>query len=1080
MRTLVLTALIACGGVARKDGPAGDTASPSKTVATETTEPTDGSTVPATPVVALAPDAPDTTVELVAAATAEGPITWSWTVDGVDAGINIPLVTSDRTARGERWVVRAQVRGADGATAEGKAEVTIGNAPPGGEIAILGSTVGEDLVAVGRGLDPDDDEVVWSYTWSVDGEPAGIDDATVPSEVTGPGQTWQVTAIPHDGRAAGEPLSADVTLVDSPLELSVGITPEEPTSSDELRAEVDARDPDGLPVTLSYRWTIDGFEVGTGTTLDAGFVRDDTVTLEVTATDGLEEVVGESAVVVLNAPPIAASVVVSPSFPQTLDDVLCLAEGTDPDGDPIVWSYSWTVDGLPAGEGDVLPAVLTYRDAVLACTATPSDGLDEGEPVVDEGRVRNTPPTLAEVRVVPDRPATMDEVTVVAVPIDPDEADELTVSWSWTVDGEPAGEDDLSPEDFGEGSLLEVSVTVTDGTGVSDPVVAEARVNRLPVVTLELAPSEVDLALVADWSAVDPDGDPLTETWSWTVDGEPVPADGPSLPGPLEDGARVAVTLRVSDGLDEVVAEAEYLLSNRAPEPPSVRLEPEAPLAGDAVVCIAESAGDPDGDAVSVTARLELNGVVTDQIDWLATALDDTVRCVATATDGALEAEAEAALVVGPPRADNLLVILADDMGTDKVGAYGEFYDPPRTPNIDALASEGVLFRNAYASTVCSPSRANLLTGRHGRRTGLASVIRPHTTDYALPLDEYLLPELVGDVGWSSAVVGKWHLAGFLSDDPGLHPLASGFDTHRGMLGNPDQTLEADDDGGYYEWEYWIDGERTTSRDYLTTVNVDDAIELAATLPEPWVIYVSLGAPHAPYEAPPDELLSEPYDPDIGYWEIFDVMIEAMDTEVGRLIRTIDPAHTTVVFAGDNGTPNEFLRDPWDPDHAKGTIYEPAINVPLIVAGPDVTERGVESTALVHILDVFGTAQHLAGVPTRELPQPVDSVSLLPHLLDPHGPSQRTTLASEWFVPFDGGADPASEMLALRDERFKYVRLWDETFGFVAERLHDLQSGAVEGADLDGDNLLLEPLSPEAAAAYEVLSAAADHHQSLR
>ncbi len=432
--------------------------------------------------------------------------------------------------------------------------------------------------------------------------------------------------------------------------------------------------------------------------------------------------------------------------------------------------------------------------------------------------------------------------------------------------------------------------------------------------------------------------------------------------------------------------------------------------------------------------------------------------------------------MVGGPRLHNYLVILADDMGTDKVAAYGEHPSPPLTPRLDALAEEGVLFRNAYAATVCSPSRANLITGRHSRRHGLGQVIRPHSSDYVLSLDEYTLPEMLTSASppWATGLAGKWHLAGYLGPEPELHALQSGFDHHLGTLSNLDQTLEADDVGGYYDWEYWIDGERRTETQYATTVNVDDALLMMDVLPEPWFIFASLNAPHAPYEAPPDELLSEPYVPDDDWWVIFDVMVEAMDTEIGRLLDGTNRDDTVIVFMGDNGTPTEFVRAPWDPLRAKGTIYEAGINVPLLVTGPGVVEPGRESDALVHIVDLFGTAQHLAGVPRRELPSATDGTTLLPYLYDAMQPSQRETVVSEWFVPFDATVDPSAEMLAVRDDRYKYVRLWDEMIGVEAERLYDL--GAV---DIEGPDLLTGALSADESAALERLRAAADAHRSL-
>ncbi|MFT4626352.1 MAG: arylsulfatase B [Myxococcota bacterium] len=1074
---LVLWA-VACGGPVGGDKARDTAASPTASTPAGTTP--GGSTTstppPDAPVVAIAPPTPDTTADLIAGATASATVRWAWTVDGVDAGVEGSTVPAARTSRGETWTALAVATGPGGDSPPGTASVSIVNAPPVGEVTVEAGWTDADLVATPTAVDPDDDGVSWSWAWTVDGVDAGVDGAVVSAALTAPGQLWAVTATPHDGMDSGAPVVVEAEVGDRPPTVAVVLSPEVADRTDVLRAVVEAADPDGLGVSVSLEWSVDGVVLGSGSELAGGFVAGDTVVVDATASDGRLEAVASDSITIDNAPPVATDVAIVPAFPRTTDDVVCEATGTDADGDALTWTFAWTVSGADAGGTPSLAADAYVKSDTLVCVATPHDGVDSGTPGEDDTFVRNTPPALGAVWLVPERPGTTESVTVAYdPPVDPDESDALTVEWTWTVDGAPRGAGELPPEAFGPGAVLVATVVASDGTGASSPVLAEGVVNWPPVVTLALPAPIPDAPLVAEWSVSDADDDPVIVSWSWTVDGEPVFADGAVLDLPLAPDAVVRATLTADDGRDRTVVSAEVAGDNRPPEPADVRLTPEFPLAGDAVQCAADTPADPDGDPVSVTLMLELNGEPVESIDWLDTAMDDAVRCVATASDETHETVSEASLVVGPPRSDNYLIVLADDMGTDKVAVYDEFHDPPRTPNIDALAGEGVLFRNAYAATVCSPSRAQLLTGRHARRTGLGQVIRPLSSDYQLSLDEHILPELVAGAGWSSAVVGKWHLSGFLAPDPGLHPLVSGFDHHRGALGNPDQTLEADDVGGYYEWEYWVDGERSTSRDYITTVNVDDALMYAATLPEPWVIFVSLSAPHAPYEPPPDELLSAPYDPDIGYWEVFDVMIEAMDTELGRLLDGVDRSRTTVVFAGDNGTPEEFVRAPWDPLRAKGTIFEAAINVPLIVAGPDVAFPGSESAALVHIVDLFGTAQHLAGIPTRNLPNPVDSVSLLPHLLDPDAPSQRKTVASEWFVPFDAGDAPLSEMLAVRDERYKFVRLWDASFGVVAERMYDL-----EGVYLEGDNLLDGALSPSEEAARAALSAAADAHQALR
>src|SRR5262249_14087390 len=131
-----------------------------------------------------------------------------------------------------------------------------------------------------------------------------------------------------------------------------------------------------------------------------------------------------------------------------------------------------------------------------------------------------------------------------------------------------------------------------------------------------------------------------------------------------------------------------------------------------------------------------------------------------------------------------VLVVVGDDMGVDRVGAYHEVPEPGHTPRIDQLAAKGVLFRNAWSSPVCSPTRAGVLTGRHAFRTGIGQPLAYEiAASGALSLRETLLPEVLKHAAtpWHSVALGKWHLA--TVDYGGLfHPMLSGFEQHIGTM----------------------------------------------------------------------------------------------------------------------------------------------------------------------------------------------------------------------------------------------------------------------------------------------------------
>jgi arylsulfatase A-like enzyme len=371
---------------------------------------------------------------------------------------------------------------------------------------------------------------------------------------------------------------------------------------------------------------------------------------------------------------------------------------------------------------------------------------------------------------------------------------------------------------------------------------------------------------------------------------------------------------------------------------------------------------------------------------------------------------APAAAAPAERRRPNLLLVLADDLGVDLLRAYGLGSAPPCTPHIDGLAADGLLFRNAWANPVCSPTRAALLTGRHGFRTGIGS---PGGGGGWLDLTELTLPEVL--TSYASACLGKWHLGAGQLD----HPNASGFPHFAGIIG-----------GGIADYELWtkvVDGESFTTSVYATRDTADDAIACIRTLPQPWFLYVPFLAPHVPFHRPPDECCPAPacpdafcgsLPPDPSDPQLAKAMTEALDAELGRILAELDlhAPDTCVFFLGDNGTARAATEPPFDPDHAKGTPYQGGIHVPLIVRGPGVA-RG-ECQALVGATDLFATIAELAGVDgTAE-----DSVSLVPYFSDPGRPSLRRTLYSEQFTPNNGSPPYATHDRAIRDRRYKLIR----------------------------------------------------------
>lgn len=408
----------------------------------------------------------------------------------------------------------------------------------------------------------------------------------------------------------------------------------------------------------------------------------------------------------------------------------------------------------------------------------------------------------------------------------------------------------------------------------------------------------------------------------------------------------------------------------------------------------------------------------------------------------------------------NLLVVIADDLGVDGVSVYGEGTQPPPTPVIDALAARGVLFRNAWANPVCSPTRACLLTGRHSFRTGIGTAILPNGNAGVLLEEEWTLPEVLDwkRSGYATALIGKWHL-GDQRNGGLLSPNLAGFDHFAGFL--------AGNVNDYFDWPRVEDGVQITSTVYNTTAIVDDALTWIATAQEPWLCIVSFGAPHAPFHAPPSHLHTQnltgltPRTTPTPFWK---AMVEAMDAEMGRLFTQLGPvlARTNTIFLGDNGTPREVSEPPFLPSHAKSSAYEGAVNVPLIVAGPAVGASPREESVLLHAVDLFPTLLELAGVDAQLPFVHVDGVSCAARLADPTLPAPRTMLFAEFFdIPI---LYRVNGFVMARDERYKLIRRFN-LFGVIGEELYDLTNDPFETHDLNAG-----PLGPAEALRFQALS----------
>jgi arylsulfatase A-like enzyme len=384
------------------------------------------------------------------------------------------------------------------------------------------------------------------------------------------------------------------------------------------------------------------------------------------------------------------------------------------------------------------------------------------------------------------------------------------------------------------------------------------------------------------------------------------------------------------------------------------------------------------------------------------------------------------AFVVAAATRPNILIIVGDDMGYADVGFHG-CKDIP-TPNLDALAASGVRFTSGYVSgPYCSPTRAALLTGRYQTRFG--HEFNPDGGGNGLPLTEKTLADRLKTAGYTTGLVGKWHL-GAQSE---FHPLKRGFDEFYGFLGGAHSYVQS---AGM-----WRGTNPIPDIDYTTDEFGREAVAfIERHQREPWFLYLAFNAVHTPMQAPVERLAKFSKETDEKR-RTYNAMMLAMDDAIGnvrkKLTATGLETNTLVCFIADNGGPvmrstsvNASRNDPLR--GGKRTTLEGGVRVPFLMSWPGRLKPGVYSQPAIQ-LDLTATALALAGV----APKPdwkLEGVDLMPYLLGEKTGAPHDALywrfGEQWairagdfkLVQYDGNADTMS---GRRNQPVSTVKLYN-------------------------------------------------------
>jgi arylsulfatase A-like enzyme len=400
----------------------------------------------------------------------------------------------------------------------------------------------------------------------------------------------------------------------------------------------------------------------------------------------------------------------------------------------------------------------------------------------------------------------------------------------------------------------------------------------------------------------------------------------------------------------------------------------------------------------------------------------------------------------------NVVLIIADDLGTDYLGCYEDYKDTVDVPNIRALLKKGVRFSNAMSNPVCSSTRSGILTGRYSFRTGVGGIVGGAGGSNPLDTSELTITRLLKkfNPNIAKADIGKWHLHQATPASNLINPNKMGYDHFEGpFIGQLPS---------FTNWTKFTNGVSSNVTTYATSENVNNSVNwLKQQNSKPFFLWLAFNAPHAPYHLPPANLHSyktlsgTAQDISKNPKAYFKAMLQALDHEIGRFYDSLKKMNrydsTDFIFIGDNGNSIQTAQIT-NTAKAKGTVYQYGVHVPFIIAGPSVVNPGRKSDALINTADIFATVLDLFGDKTwqSQIPanKPVDSKSIMPILKNTGVDIRPWSFCEDFKLTPD-----STDGKAMRNKEYKLIR-----FDYGREEFYNLSNDPGEL-----NNLLLGKLN---------------------